>query len=137
MSWAVYAMTAPASTRRLEDMPESYKPPALGTADDVVERIRTAMPDADTSDPRWLKLNGPDHSVEVTVGKGVQVHDVTFYIHNGPAAVGVVLEVCRALGVTAFDTESGELLTPASKPPEPPPLDEDELPKRKWWRRKG
>jgi hypothetical protein len=137
MSWAVYAMRTPGGVRRLEDMPDGYAPPSLGTADEVIERIRTAVPDADASDPRWLRLNGPDHSVEVTVGKGVQVHDVTFYIHDGSAAVGVVLDVCRQLGVTAYDTESGELLTPASKPPVPPPLEEDELPKRKWWRRKG
>ena len=46
-------------------------------------------------------------------------------------------DVCRQLGITAYDTESGDLLTPASKPPVPPPLEEDELPKRKWWRRRG
>jgi hypothetical protein len=134
MSWAVYAMTAPAGARSLDDVPPGYTPPSLGTADEVVGRICEAAPQADASDPRWLKLSGEDYTVEITVGKGVDVRDVTFYL-DGPRAVGAVLDLAAKLGVTAYDTESGERLTASSAPPVPPPLDEDELPKRRWWRR--
>lgn len=129
MTWAVYAMTAPPGVRRLDDVPDGYTPPPIGTAEEVLERIRAAAPDADTSDPRWVKVGG----VEVTVGKGVQVRDLSFYLADA-TGVPVVLDLARALGVTAYDTESGDQLTPASKPPVPPPLDPDELPKRKWWK---
>jgi hypothetical protein len=135
MTWAVYAMTAPAGARSLDAVPEGYTPPSVGKAADVVRRIQEAVPDVDTSDPRWLKISGPEHQIDVTVGKGVEVRDVSFYIHSGAKAPAVILDICRHLGITAYDTDSGDLLTPDSTPPVPPPLDEDELPKRKWWRR--
>lgn len=138
MSWAIYAMRTPGGARRLDDIPDEYAPPPLGTADRVVELIREAAPQLDSTDPKWLRLTGDDHSVEVTLGKGVQVHDITFYINGGDRAVAVVLEVSRHLGVMPYDTESGEMLTEDSHPPVPPPRDDDELPKRHWWqRRKG
>jgi hypothetical protein len=135
MSWAVYALTSPGGIRNLDDLPAEYAPPSLGTAADVLERIRTAAPELDASDPKWLRISGPGHTVEITVGKGVEVHDVTFYLSGPGAAVTVALDIAKALRVTAYDTESGEILTPTSQPPAPPPLDADELPKRRWWRR--
>ena len=135
--WAVYALTSPGGIRRLDDLPDGYTPPSLGTATDVVERIRTAAPELDAANPRWLRITRPDHTVEITVGKGVEVRDVTFYLSGPGAAVTVALDIAKALGVTPYDTESGEILTPASQPPVPPPLEPDELPKRKWWRRKA
>jgi hypothetical protein len=74
----------------------------------------------------------------VALGKGIRVHDVTFYIGGGDGAVPVVLEVCRSLAITAFDTDTGEVLTASSRPPAaaPPEDDEDEDDEeRPWWRR--
>lgn len=136
MSWAVYAMTAPGGARSLDSVPEGYRPPPLGSAEDLVARIREAAPEADASDPRWLRITGDEYDVEVTVGKGVQVRDVTFYIKSGAKAPTRVMEICSQLGITAYDTESGDALTPASAPPVPPPLDPDEIPKRRFWQRK-
>jgi hypothetical protein len=136
MSWAVYAMTAPGGLRTLDALPEGYRPPSLGTAAELVERIREAAPETDTGDPRWLTVRGEEYDIEVTVGKGVDVRDVTFYINSGAKSPTKVLDICRQLGITAYDTESGDALTPDSAPPVPPPLDEDELPKRRWWRRR-
>jgi len=135
MSWAIYAMRTAGGARRLDDISDEYAPPSIGTAERVLELIKEAAPDVDASDPKWLRLTGPDHSVELTMGKGVQVHDLTFYINGGERAVEVVLEVSHHLGVMPYDTESGEMLTEHSKPPVPPPLDEDERSsgKRKWW----
>ena len=39
MSWAIYAMRGPGGVRRLEDIPDGYAPPPLGTADEVVARM--------------------------------------------------------------------------------------------------
>ncbi len=104
------------------------------TAQDVVAAVREVAPHLDTSDPRWLRLTGPDHQIEIALGKGIRVHALSFYIARGDGAVPLVLEVCRALGVTPFDTETGEVLTPESRPPASAPVgdaDDD----RPWWRR--
>ena len=134
MTWDVYALRAPRGARSVEEIPDGYTGSAIGDPDDVVETIRGVAPHLDTSDPRWLRMQGPDHDIEVALGKGIRVHDVTFYIGGGEGAVAVVLDVCRALLVTPFDTETGEVLTASSQPPAaaPPPEDDEDRP---WWRR--
>ena len=81
-----------------------------GTRDEVTESIRQAALSVDARDPTWLLLEGPDHSIEVALGKGIQVHDLTFYIRSGDQAVAVILDICRSLAMTAYDTESGGLI---------------------------
>ncbi|HEU4948080.1 MAG TPA: hypothetical protein VFT31_13085 [Kribbella sp.] len=136
MSWAIYAMRGPGGVRRLEDIPDGYAPPSLGTPDEVVAKVREVVPDVDATKRYWLQLKGPDHDVEMSIGKSVQVHDVTFYINDGPRSIPLVMEISSRLGVTPYDTESGTFLTEESAPPVPPPLDEDELKDgRSWWQR--
>jgi hypothetical protein len=136
MTWDVYALRAPRGARSVEQIPEGYTGPPIGEPDDVVEAVRRVAPHLDTSDPRWLRLEGPDHQVEIALGKGIRVQDLSFYIGGGEGAVGVVLDVCRELGITPFDTETGEVLTSASQPPAAaPPEDDDDEDDRPWWRR--
>jgi hypothetical protein len=132
-------MRAP-GVRRLEDISDGYVAPPVGTSEEVIESIRQAAPNVDASDPTWLLLEGPDHSIEVALGKGIQVRDLTFYIHSGEGAVAVILAICRSLAMTAYDTESGSVLTAASSPPvvAMPDDEEDEAEggaPRKWWQR--
>jgi hypothetical protein len=136
MTWDVYALRAPRGARSVEQIPDGYTGPPIGEPDDVVEAVRRVAPHLDTSDPRWLRLEGPDHQVEIALGKGIRVQDLSFYIGGGEGAVGVVLDVCRELGITPFDTETGEVLTSASQPPAAaPPEDDDDEDDRPWWRR--
>jgi hypothetical protein len=136
MSWAIYAMRGPGGVRRLDDIPDGYSPPSLGTAEEVVALVREVVPDVDATKRSWLRMEGPDHDVEMTIGKGVEVRDVTFYINGGTASIPLVMKISSRLGVTPYDTESGNFLTEESAPPVPPPLDEDELKDgRSWWQR--
>jgi hypothetical protein len=136
MTWDVYALRPPRGARSVEQIPDGYTGPDIGDPDDVVAKIRAAAPHLDASDPRWLRLDGPDHHIEIALGKGIRVHDVTFYISGGDGAVGVVLDVCRSVGVVPFDTETGAVLNADSQPPaDTPPDDDDEDDAVPWWRR--
>ncbi|TWD81780.1 hypothetical protein FB561_2903 [Kribbella amoyensis] len=136
MSWAIYAMRGPGGVRRLEEIPEGYEPPSLGTAADVVEVVREVVPTVDASKRSWLLLQGDDHDFEMSIGKGVEIRDITFYLNDGPRSIPLVMEISRRLGVTPYDTESGDFLTEESRPPVPPPLTEEEIKanKPKWWK---
>jgi hypothetical protein len=129
-------MRGPGGVRRLEDIPEGYEPPSLGSADDVVAAVKEVAPGVDATKRSWLLLRSDDYDVEMTIGKGVEVRDITFYLNDGPRSIPVVMEISSRLGVTAYDTESGNFLTEESKPPVPPPLTDDELKanKPKWWK---
>lgn len=139
MTWDVYAIKATPGARRLEDLQDVTGSSSVGTRDDVVARILEGAPHADVSDPTWLVLEGEDHSMDIGLGKGVHVQDVTFYIRSGEGSVPLVLDLSRRLAVRAFDTETGEMLTSSSAPPvvdlsgDDDP--DDEPPKRRWWRR--
>jgi hypothetical protein len=136
MTWDVYALRAPRGARSVEQFPAAYTPPPIGDPDDVVAAVREVAPHLDTSDPRWLRLDGPDHQIEIALGKGIRVQDMTFYILGGDGAVRVVLDVCRSLGITPYDTETGEVLNSESTPPSntPPPEDDEDEP-RPWWKK--
>ncbi len=132
MTWDVYAVRAPAGARRLEDLPDGYRPPLLGSNDAVVDTIRAVARTVDSTDPTWLVLTGEDHAIEVSLGKSAQVHDLTFYVRGGDGAVPVILDVCRRLAATPYDTESGNVVTAGFQPP-PPPTAAEEAPTRRWW----
>ena len=75
MTWDVYAVKAPGA-RTVEQIPEGLARSDIGNPDDVVEAVRRVAPHLDAKDPRWLRLEGPDHEIEVALGKGIRVHDV-------------------------------------------------------------
>ncbi len=135
MTWDVYALRAPRGARSVEQFPAAYTPPPIGDPDDVVAAVREVAPHLDTSDPRWLRLDGPDHQIEIALGKGIRVQDMTFYISGGEGSVPLVLGVCRSLGITPFDTETGEVLTASSQPPPESPPESDDEPASPWWKR--
>jgi hypothetical protein len=137
MTWDVYAVRAQGA-RTVEELPEGYAGPDIGDPEDVLRTVRRLAPHVDATDPRWLRIEGPDHQIEIALGKDIRVHDVTFYIGlgRGDGAVPLVLEVCQSLGITPFDTETGGLLTASSRPPADAPADEeDDEDERPWWRR--
>jgi hypothetical protein len=138
VTWDIYALRGPGGARTVEQIPQDWQPPPIGSHEEIAERLREAVPQADVTDPTWLRIRGEGWLVEAALGKAPQVHDVSFYVTGGehPDAVGAVLRVTRALRITAYDTETGEILTPESRPPvvPPPGEDEDDEPRRPWWR---
>jgi hypothetical protein len=136
VSWDVYAVRGTRGARRLEDLPEPFTPPTIGTQAAVIEKVRDVAPHVEVIDSSWLRLVGSDHSIELSLGKAEQVRDVTFFIHKGDGAVAVVRSVCRSLALTAYDTETGELLRDDATAPQAAGSAEPERPtSRRWWRR--
>ncbi len=135
MTWDVYALRPPRGARSVDQIPDGYSAPAIGTAEEVVEAVREVAPHVDAQARGWLRLDGPDHQIEVALGKDVRVHDVTFYIGGGEGAVAVVLDVCRSLRIVPFDTETGGVLTPDSQRVVDAPPEDDDGDDRPWWRR--
>ena len=135
MTWDIYALKG-ARFRQLDEIPEGFTPPVLGSPEDVVTRIQAAAPQVQVVDAAWLKLEAPDYSVDIAIGKSHEVHDITFYVNSGDGAVAIIQHVCSALGITAFDTDSGEQLTDDTRRATPSPDDEPEV-GRRWWQRRG
>jgi hypothetical protein len=136
MPWEIYAAMTPAGAGRLEELPDWFEPRPIGQADEMIELIRGVAPGVETDDPSWLRMIDEDYEIEIALGKGAQVHDLTFYIRRGGGAVvPIILGVCGALGVTPYETESGDRLTSSFQPPSEPGPDDEAVAKRRWWQR--
>jgi hypothetical protein len=135
MTWDVYALKA-GGARSVDQIPAGYTGPDIGEPEHVLRVVRRVAPHVDATDPRWLRIEGPDHRLEVSLGKDIQVHDLSFYIYGGERCVPIVLDICSALGIAPFDTETGELLRESSRPPVYEPGDDnDDDEDRPWWRK--
>jgi hypothetical protein len=80
----------------------------------VISAIRQVAPHVDTTDPSWLVLQGPDHLMEVSLGKDEDVDGFTFFVRGGEGSVPLMAAIADAVGATLFDTSTGELVTAES-----------------------
>lgn len=113
VSWDVYAFIPPPGAVSIDDVPSDYRPPELGSREEVVERIRSVAPLVDASDPARLSIVGPDHVVEVSLTEE-RPTGLTFFVRGGEAAVPLVQRVSSALGAVPFDISTGEFMTAGS-----------------------
>jgi hypothetical protein len=114
VSWDVFAFAVPPGVRCVDDLPKDYQPRSLGARDDVISAIRQVAPHVDTTDPSWLVLQGPDHLMEVSLGKDEDVDGFTFFVRGGEGSVPLMAAIADAVGATLFDTSTGELMTAES-----------------------
>jgi hypothetical protein len=114
MSWDVLALAVPPGTRRIDQLPTGYQAPPLGARDELIAAIRRVAPHIDASDPTWLVLDGPDHLIEVGLGKDQDVVHFMFFVRGGDGSVAVMLAIAAAVGAVLLDTSTGELMTAES-----------------------
>jgi len=111
VSWDVYAFVPPPGVSRVEDIPNDYEGPSLGRREAVIEAIRENAPHMDSSDPSWLTLNGPDHLIELGLGRKDEVYGIMFFCRGGDGVIPLILAICARLGAVAYDTSEGEFLS--------------------------
>lgn len=109
MSWDIFVMDIPSDVRRVEEIPEDFKPAPLMSRGALIERIMAIVPTADFSDPTWGNIEGPDYSIEVNIGEDDPVSSFAFHVRgSGDAAAGVVAAILSDLGLRAVDTAADD-----------------------------
>lgn len=68
MSWQVLILRAPADVRSVDQIPQDFSPPPLGTGSDVRRWLEETLRDLDLSDPEWGRLVGPTWYIELNIG---------------------------------------------------------------------
>lgn len=111
MSRDVFAFVAPPGLARMEDLPENYRMPSMGSRDEVIGTIRRLAPQVDESDPTWLVVQGPDYLLDVSLGSEPDIESFMFFVRAGANWARLLLAIAGALGATLFDTSSGAFLT--------------------------
>jgi hypothetical protein len=114
MSWDILVQDMPAEAKVVADIPDHFKPKPLGLRSELISRIVALVPEADFSDPSWGLIDGPDFSIEVSLGPQETVSGFSFHVRGGDAAAGLVSEILASLSLRAFDTTTGEFFQPST-----------------------
>ncbi len=108
MSWDLYAQDFP-DVATVVGIPDDFVPQPLGPREDVIARIKAAIPAADFSDPSWGVILEDDWSVEVNVGGDAICDGFGLYVRGGgEEAMDCVATILQATGTRGVDMQTGE-----------------------------
>jgi hypothetical protein len=112
VSWDVFIFDAPASATSVDQIPQDFKPPPLGTASHVRQRLRESLPDLDLSDPAWGHLVGPTWSIELNIGSDAPVDSIMLHVRgSGDDVLAAIAQIVALVGGRALDISTGDFLT--------------------------
>jgi hypothetical protein len=114
MSWDIFVQDFPVEAKTIEEISPNFEPRPVGQRAQIIECIRTVVPDADFSDPSWGSVEMPECSMEIDLGESEEVLDFAFHVHGGEMAPGVVLKILRRLNLRAIDNGTGQFLDEAT-----------------------
>ena len=113
MSWDVFIQDLPPDARRIADVPDDFQPRPLGSRKDVQVRITSRFPDADLSDPFWVKVHRDGYSIDISFGDDDPVTGLTLHIRGSDDAVKAVISLIDVVGGRAIDSWTGEFFDQA------------------------
>ncbi|MEU2825292.1 hypothetical protein ABZ763_24245 [Streptomyces bacillaris] len=117
MSWDVFIMQFPPEAGAIDEIPEDWDPPSLGTGRDVRGVLAKVLTGIEYSPNGWGDYEGPGFSISTPVNEAddAPVAGVSLLIHGDTeAAVPAALAVADALKARAFETGSGDFLAAES-----------------------
>ena len=72
--------------------------------------VATAFPDADTSDPTWVVVDGKDYSIEVSIPNDDEVLSVMLYVRGETSALEAIERLCEVSRWRALDGATGQFI---------------------------
>ena len=110
MSWMVVAVGGEWPMRR----DPAYRPPSLGSCDEVRDRISAHLPGIDWTEPNWGKYAGEGFTFEFGVGPEEPVDCVAVYVRGGGGVIADLLRFSVPNGWHLIDGSDGERIDPTS-----------------------
>ena len=108
MSWDIFVQDFPKELKSVTDIPNDYRPKAIGRRSEIIAKILQVVPGADFSDPSWGIIGGDDWSIEVNLGSDGILDGFAFHVRGGDAAAGVVAAILDHLELRAVETGNGD-----------------------------
>lgn len=94
----------------LEDLPDDFRFPTMGPAEEVRTRISDSFESVDWTDESWGIYIGDGFSIEFAIGSDPIVEQMTLFVRGGGDAVTSIAGFCRANQWYAFDIDSGDYI---------------------------
>lgn len=110
MSWDIFIQDLP-DVPSIKDVPHDFRPKPIGTREELVRKVREAIPIADRVDDDWIFVKGDDIdlSIQLHMEDAAQVRYMVVHVHGGEQSAACVGALLRHLGLRAHDTATGEL----------------------------
>ncbi|WP_157593878.1 hypothetical protein [Rubripirellula obstinata] len=100
-----------ADAKSVSDLPNDYKPHALGDAAQLRVELSSFFGNAiDWSDPAWGTLNGQAFSYEFNFSESGIVDSFTLHVRGGGDAVSPIVAMCKHFDWKAVDASEGEFI---------------------------
>lgn len=116
MSWDILIQQFPDGAQRVADIPDTFTAPPIGKRSDVVAKLRAALPNANFSDPQWVKLHADDYSLECSLADDEVLYGITLHVRGSDAVLPYITAVLRVFGLRAIDSWTGEFFDPEVAP---------------------
>jgi hypothetical protein len=116
MSWDIFIQRFPDGATRVAEIPDTFTAEPIGRRDEVIAKIRSALPQAEFTDPSWGTLNGDDYSIEFGIGDDDLLYGVTLHVRGSDAVLPHISSVLHALDLRAIDSWTGEFFDPEVAP---------------------
>lgn len=118
MSRDLFVVNLPAGIVSVDQIPDGFVAGALKVSrSQVIAAIRAEAPDADLSDPSWVRIDRDGgFSIEIDLGDDERLNDFSLHLNGGQAADELAAHILKRLALRAADPaeDSGLFhLTPA------------------------
>lgn len=110
MTWDVLLLRLPEGTASLRELPADFAPIPLGPRDLIARALSDALPALEPLDASLAVVREEDFVVELELGPGTILDHVLVHVLGSDAAYGVLRTSATALGASAVDCESDEVL---------------------------
>ena len=110
MSWDAMLFKVPDGVTKIDELPHDYRPPLIGTTDEVHAALSSLLPDQEHRPGAtsywdgcsWIELHYDYEKTGVVDSIGVRSN-------GGQTAFAALKVVCVTLGLAMFDNQTGEL----------------------------
>jgi hypothetical protein len=115
MSWDIYIQDFPKGAKSVEEIGKEFKPPSIGSRQEIISKIIQVVPFADFTEPTSGKIAGPGFSIEVNLVGDEELTGVALFVRgDGEIAIGMIAEIVQQLGLRAIAVPPGEFFKEAS-----------------------
>ncbi|HET6576127.1 MAG TPA: hypothetical protein VFG68_21170 [Fimbriiglobus sp.] len=107
MSWDIFVQDLPEGIRSVAEIPDDFVPrDVIVKRSDVLRVLAEVTPQADLTDPEWIRIDGPGYSIELSLANREDLDVIAFFVRGGGEAAAVVAGILQPLGLRALDSSS-------------------------------
>ena len=103
MSWDVLVVAAESRPPPVDELPQDWKPRAIGSGDAVRAKICERLDNVDWSDRSFGIFDGPGFSLEFNLGADEPIESFMVHVRGSGDAVRALLELARPNGWWLLD----------------------------------